>query len=373
MTTTIRSVLQDLERVQESLLALSEEIWDSIDHNNQEALEAGVAFKRQYNEKVIEFDQLSEQLRELVVSYTHMEEEEPEAVDDSDPENMEHIRLVEQLDEQMPHLLEENFRHKRPQGFRLEGKHHNGTRTWRRLYRSVLEVLEKRDPDRFPRLGDLPELQHESRRMDFSRDASELRTPMALGEGWFAEANLSANGIVKRIQLLLQAFQIPEESFVIYLREDRDAEPNHLAHADPSPANRVNFAPECAEKVAKHLGSGEPPRRVSGGRFACDIGHFSCSVTREYPGELFGFSFSPSKLDWLKKTEKAWIGFGCGSADLCFCIPRGLFEGFLPHFSVTNKPGGGMYWHVKIRKQDNAWVLLTEGDNPVIPITEYLV
>ncbi len=51
-----RRILGDLEAVRENLLALSDDIWLSIDHNDCEALEEGVQFKRTYNEKMAAFD-----------------------------------------------------------------------------------------------------------------------------------------------------------------------------------------------------------------------------------------------------------------------------------------------------------------------------
>ena len=52
MTNRIRSILQQLEQVREDLLALSDDIWLSIDHNDNQALQEGVAFKKEYNAKV---------------------------------------------------------------------------------------------------------------------------------------------------------------------------------------------------------------------------------------------------------------------------------------------------------------------------------
>lgn len=52
MTDRIRSILEQLEQTREDLLALSDDIWLSIDHNDSQALEEGVAFKKQYNAKV---------------------------------------------------------------------------------------------------------------------------------------------------------------------------------------------------------------------------------------------------------------------------------------------------------------------------------
>lgn len=46
MTDRIRSILEQLEQTREDLLALSDDIWLSIDHNDSQALEEGVAFKK---------------------------------------------------------------------------------------------------------------------------------------------------------------------------------------------------------------------------------------------------------------------------------------------------------------------------------------
>lgn len=41
MTNPTREILEDLEAVRENLLALSDDIWLSIDHNDADALEEG--------------------------------------------------------------------------------------------------------------------------------------------------------------------------------------------------------------------------------------------------------------------------------------------------------------------------------------------
>jgi hypothetical protein len=61
-----RAILEDLEAARENLLALSEEIWLSIDHNDPESLEDGVQFKRAYNEKLAAFDALASDLSTMI-------------------------------------------------------------------------------------------------------------------------------------------------------------------------------------------------------------------------------------------------------------------------------------------------------------------
>lgn len=46
-----------LERINEDLLTLSDDIWLEIDHNDAEALEKGVAFKKAFNEQQSGFAQ----------------------------------------------------------------------------------------------------------------------------------------------------------------------------------------------------------------------------------------------------------------------------------------------------------------------------
>ena len=52
-------ILEDLEAVRENLLELSGEIWGNIDHNDTEAMDQGVQFKRAYNEKSRAFDKVA--------------------------------------------------------------------------------------------------------------------------------------------------------------------------------------------------------------------------------------------------------------------------------------------------------------------------
>lgn len=58
MSKRIKDILDQLDQMREDLLALSDDIWLSIDHNDTQALEQGVAFKKTFNAKVAESDKL---------------------------------------------------------------------------------------------------------------------------------------------------------------------------------------------------------------------------------------------------------------------------------------------------------------------------
>lgn len=216
-----RQILNDLEAVRENLLALSDDIWLSIDHNDPQALDAGVAFKRAYNTKAAAFDQIASELSTLVQQYTsvRLEEAEQTGLDNGE----QNARIVAELNREQPYTLDENFTYKRPHGFVLDGRGTTGITTWQRLYELVCQQLLSRDESRFRGLENHPEFVSNRGHHTITGDATSLRKPLALGSGLFIEANLSANGIRDVIRRLLEVFDIPTDRMQVFLREDRDA------------------------------------------------------------------------------------------------------------------------------------------------------
>src|SRR4051794_21921796 len=100
MQARIRRILEDLEAVRENLLALSDDIWLNIDHNDPQGLEEGVQFKRAYNEKMAGFDRLASELSALIQQFTSVRLEEAEqSGGGSEDEN---VRLIRELDREEP-------------------------------------------------------------------------------------------------------------------------------------------------------------------------------------------------------------------------------------------------------------------------------
>jgi hypothetical protein len=79
MKERIREILTDLERVRENLLALSDDIWLGIDHNDTDALRAGVEFKVGFNERFDAFARAATELSSLIRTYMTVE------LDDASP------------------------------------------------------------------------------------------------------------------------------------------------------------------------------------------------------------------------------------------------------------------------------------------------
>jgi hypothetical protein len=216
-----RQILEDLEAVRENLLALSDDIWLSIDHNDPQALEEGVQFKRAYNEKMAAFDQVAVELSAMVQQYTAVRLEAAEQTGADDRERNE--RIVAELNREEPHSIAEDFTFKRPHGFILEGQGTTGITTWRRLYELLCRQLLRKDPGRFHGLPDNPDFISNRGNRSFARDPGELRSASLIGDGIHAEINLSANMVRDQVRRLLAAFEIPAERLQVFLRQDRDA------------------------------------------------------------------------------------------------------------------------------------------------------
>lgn len=217
-----RVILEDLEAVRENLLELSDDIWQSIDHNDAEALEAGVEFKRAYNAKVAAFDVVASELSQLIQQYTSVRLEATEqtgTLDDSSNE-----RIIAELDREIPHTLDEDFTFKRPFGFILDGQATTGLTTWQRLYELVCANLIARDEQRMRSLFNHPDFVSNRGNRTVEHDPAKLRKALRIADGLFIESNLSANSIRDVMRRLLHHYGIPLDQVRVYLRQDRDAE-----------------------------------------------------------------------------------------------------------------------------------------------------
>ena len=216
-----RAILEDLEAVRENLLALSDDIWLSIDHNDSESLEAGVEFKRAYNSKVSAFDSVATELSDLVQKYTSVRLESSEQTGAEDYERNQ--RIIAELDREVPHNLDEDFRFKRRFGFVLDGQATTGITTWQRLYELVCKFLVARDESFFRSLRDSENFISNRGNRSIDTDSNSLRKAMPIASGLFIESNFSANSIRDMIRRLLTEYHIPLDRMQVYLRQDRDA------------------------------------------------------------------------------------------------------------------------------------------------------
>ncbi len=224
MRRRIQKILGNLQAVGEDLLALSDDIWLSIEHNDSAALQRGYEFKKAYNQAVQEFDEVTGRLARLIEEFTEVPTfEAPTAEQSPERERERRERIIRSLDQRAPHFLDEEFRYKRPTAFKVKGVPFDGTWTWAQVYETFCRHLASVNPSAFEGLPSNPRFLSTHDKRYFSRDPSELRVPRDVGGGVFAETNLSADRIRESIKRLLEEFGLEMKQFEVYLREDRDA------------------------------------------------------------------------------------------------------------------------------------------------------
>ena len=214
----IKNILENLEQVNEDLMALSDDIWLSIDHNDNDAIKEGIQFKAAYNNQLTEFNTLSSNISKLVQEFTGTSPEHEEAEQENSKENE---RIIKELDKREKHYLTEDLTYKRPYGFSFKGKAYRNVHVWKKVYELLLKQLEKNEPG-FSRLTSDSRFISNRGNKSFSKSENDLRSPLKINNNFYAETNLSANHISNAILKLLDVFGYSEEDFIVYLREDRD-------------------------------------------------------------------------------------------------------------------------------------------------------
>lgn len=223
----IKKILTNIESVKEDLLALSDDIWLSIEHNDSQALQQGVEFKASYNECMTAFTTDADRLSAVIQNFTAVAvdpDEDTEKPGETRITNQDRERLIRELDPHIPHTLNEDFRYKRPFGFILEGEPYVPRNTWSQVFTSVCKHLSKKSPNMFQALPENSDFISTHGKRSFSRAAQELRFGKDVGMGIYAEFNLNANQLRDVIKDLLTYFHVPHEQFTAYLREDRDSQ-----------------------------------------------------------------------------------------------------------------------------------------------------
>lgn len=137
----------------------------------------------------------------------------------------------------------------------------------------------------------------------------------------------------------------------------------------------VSFHDACAAKIETHLGKNLIKRTRATFRTSDNIMAVVCAVSKEYlTGGIQGywFSFHPHQKEFLEKSEKAFVAFGCGSPDRLALIPTYKFFNWLEGLNITEKEDR-FYWHVILSYKDECLILKRKQGFEPIDITEYLL
>lgn len=219
----IKDILDTLDTIQEQLLALPEDMLLNIDPRDNESLDSGVAFIKQFNKNLTQFSSSANQLAEQIKTYLKINPEEEE-VEQENSNRQKRDRIIKELDQTSPHSLEEDFTYKRPFGFVLGDTAMKGLKTWKNLYVHVLSIYMRKDTARFSKIHQDERFISSRGNPLFSKTGKELRVAEKLADDFYLEINMSANMIRNAIRDVLEYFGENPMEMKVYLREDRDAE-----------------------------------------------------------------------------------------------------------------------------------------------------
>lgn len=220
----VNSILTHLQQVREDLYSLAEDVYINADPHVSEEVRRTSEFLIAYNGKVEEFSRVATEVEALVRQHTApAEETTTETIEERTPRERRE-RIIRAMDDKQPHGLDESFTFKRPCGFSLGDSLHREVNTWRKMLELVCQHLAQADARRFAGLASTPAFVSKQGNPWLSRNRDDLRMPLDVSNGLYAECNLSANDICKLILKLLEAFGIAEDDCIVFLREDKDAE-----------------------------------------------------------------------------------------------------------------------------------------------------
>jgi len=121
----------------------------------------------------------------------------------------------------------------------------------------------------------------------------------------------------------------------------------------------VNFHDECIEKIEDHLNLNFIKQtKISYETKNKEIG-IICAISKEHKqgkNVKYWFAFHPHQDEFLKEYRKAYVAYGCGSANQTFLIPYKKFRDLVANMWTTEKEDR-MYWHVVIHKRGKKFQL----------------
>lgn len=222
----VKRILSDLEGVNEDLLNLFEDIKHNIDPHDSASRAEGLTLLGQYNTSLSAFEKAAVDMRTLIEGITHVDmtgENERAAKTASQRTPDATARIVRQLDTSQPHSLAEDFTYIRPYAFQLSGRVFPHALTWRSVYQMFCVQLATINPERFKTLPDA-DLFRGRKITQFTTGPAGYKDTLKLPYGLCCEGYKPANYHRDNMRNLLTYFNIPESDFIIYLREDRDAD-----------------------------------------------------------------------------------------------------------------------------------------------------
>jgi hypothetical protein len=220
MNERVRAALALLEEARETLLEFADDVWARIDHRNGEQVRVGVAFVRDYDDKVTELARLADEIEQMIQTWngrspaTTVRESVPlEPLNESGP-----------FGNRPPHRLSEKsddgtFQGIKPVGFTFGNKRFPADE-WVKVYVAVCQEVYQSSPERFERLVDQVAVGTRDKSPYFSRDPNRIAEPHPIADGIYARLKAGPDQLCARMRHILRRCEIPTTDVTFYLEHE---------------------------------------------------------------------------------------------------------------------------------------------------------
>jgi hypothetical protein len=158
---------------------------------------------------------------------------------------------------------------------------------------------------------------------------------------------------------------------VVVASVEVSAPPDHAENSDSTEAAAIDVEAISAQKarivatVAKRLGTSLAERTRATFWDGARTTRIVCSVSRNHMrgNYRYWYAYHPKWDEFLEEGRECHVVWGCLDANVAFMIPHKIMREQLHALSVTRRPSGVVYWHVKIlRDADGRYALQRSTD-----------
>lgn len=200
-----------------------------------------------YLTEIIDVQKQIEDIMNLFAENNKYEEDMDDEIDEEETlkkEKVDYTLYEENRDK--PHLITENFKHKKICAFMLEGKKYT-VKNWQDALVTLCEILSERDAGKFEKFIDMDEFCGRKVKY-FGKVYVANRNCLIDGTDIYVWINLSANYIRTVMRKVLKQFKINTNSFYIFLRADYTALHKDNVEKDVVVSDNLN-----EEKIGKYV------------------------------------------------------------------------------------------------------------------------
>lgn len=123
------------------------------------------------------------------------------------------------VDNNVEHTLYEDFKHKRPFGFKFDTLELIETNSWSDMLIRLSEILVSLNEEKFLSFEVKPNMNGKINQY-FSKDMVNLKKPYKINDSIYIDTNQNANGIRNLIIKMLKEYDLKASDFKVYFRAD---------------------------------------------------------------------------------------------------------------------------------------------------------